>query len=197
MSLLSIAQALAKNVGMAVPDVVVTSTDRQWVDFLNIANQAGEELARRVDWGQLTEVRMLTGDGTFKTHTLPDVFSRILPGIAVTGNARPLSRAEWASLDAIEGVPRYFLLEGRDITFWPYLATGEMIKVDYQSKGWASNGFGYFLADEDTSLIDEDLFLKCCVVRWRRQKGMDYADYEAEFESALGDFAGFNDRSRL
>ena len=53
------------------------------------------------------------------------------------------------------------------------------------------------MADTDTALIDEELLLKCLIVRWRRQKGMDYADHEAEYEAALKSYAGFDDGGRL
>lgn len=200
MSLLTMAQALAKNVGLAVPSAVVTSSDRAMVEVLQFANETGEELARRVDWGVLNEVTTLTGDSTFKTFDLPAGFGRLPRGIAVKAGdsiVRPLSRAEWNLLSGVEGTPRYFLLEGNDITLWPYLATDETATVNYQTLYWCDNGTAAFAADDDESLIDEDLFLKALIVRWRRQKGMDYADFEAEYEGALRDYAAFDDRGRL
>ena len=53
------------------------------------------------------------------------------------------------------------------------------------------------MADTDTVLVDEGLFIKGLIVRWRRQKQMDVADYEAEYEAAMSDFARFNDRTRF
>jgi len=124
----------------------------------------------------------------------------LVKGIAVKGSggvARPLTRAEWASLTPTEGIPRYFLLEGQTLTLWPYLAVGETVTAITQSKNWCSAGGAAWVADDDTALINEALLLKGLIVRWRRQKGMDYADYEAEFEAALRDFASFDDRSRI
>lgn len=200
MTVLSICQALAKDVGRAVPDVVVTNGHRDWVEAVNMSNATGEELARRVDWGQLTETTTLTGDGTNKEFTLPEGFSRIVRGEGVrgaNGAVRPLTRAEWASLTPSEGVPRYFLLENNKITLWPYLADGETATVYYQSENWCSNGGKAWTADTETPLIDIDLMTKGLIVRWRRQKGMQYADQEAEYEAAIADMANFNDRSRL
>lgn len=200
MSLLTIAKAAAKNVGLAVPDQVIGGNDRSWSEFTAMADAAGEELARRVDWGQLTQTTTLTGDGTQLAHSLPDGFSRIAQGVGVktaSGIVRPLTRAEWNTLDAVEGTPRYFLLENDTIKLWPHLASAATATVSYQTENWCSNGTGKWVSDDDTSLIDEELFLKCVIVRWRRQKGMDYADYEAEYEAALGDFGQFNDRARL
>lgn len=200
MSLLTIAQAVAKSVGIAVPSSVFGASDRDAVVLLSLANEVGEELARRVDWGELSRTAVLTGDGTFKTHDLPAGFSRIVTGIGVIGDAgavRPLTRAEWGSLTGVAGDPRYFLLQGSQITLWPYLASAETATVTYQTEFWCDNGTAAFASDDDAPLLDEDLFAKGLEVRWRRQKGEAYADQEAEYEAALKDFAIFNDRARV
>jgi hypothetical protein len=200
MTLLTIAQGLAKNVGMQSPTSVVGNSAREWQEALEFANEAGEEIARRVDWGALQESTTLTGDGTNKVHSLPAGFSRLGKGVTIkvgTSALRPLSRAEWGTLTPVQGTPRYFLLEGATITLWPYLANAATATVYYQSKYWTSAGSDEFTADTQTSLIDEDLFLKGLIVRWRRQKGMAYQDEEAEYEASLQDFASFDDRSRF
>ena len=94
-------------------------------------------------------------------------------------------------------MPRYFLLEAETLTLWPYLENGATVTVQYQSLNWCDNGTAAFAADTDSPLVDEDLFAKALIVRWRRQKGMSFADEEAEYEAALQDFARFNDRSRF
>lgn len=200
MTLLTIAQGLAKSVGLPVPDQVIGSTDRTWREVAEHADAAGEELARRVDWGQLTSTATLTGDGTNMAHSLPSGLSRITKGVGVktsSGPVRPLTQAEWATLTATEGTPRYFILRNTTLYLWPYLASAATATVTYQTRNWCSNGTGAWAADDDTSLIDEELLQKGLEVRWRRQKGMDYADQEAEYEAALGDFSSFNDRSRI
>lgn len=200
MTLLTICQALAKNVGMQSPTSIVGNVAREWVEALQFANEAGEELARRVDWGALQATATLTGTGASVAHALPSGFSRLTPGIAITSGTsivRPLSRPEWNSLTAVQGTPRYFLLEGSEVTLWPYLANAATASASYQTKNWSSAGASTFTADDQTSLMDEGLFAKGLIVRWRRQKGMPYQDEEAEYEAALQDFAGFDDRSRF
>lgn len=200
MTLLTIAQGLAKNVGMQVPTSVVGNSAREWVEALQFVNETGEELARRVDWGQLQASTTLTGDGTNKVHALPSDFARLNQGVCVRSGAnivRPLTRAEWNSLTPVEGTPRYFILEGSDLTLFPFLANAATVTVQYQSKNWTSAGANAFTVDTQTSLIDEDLMLKGLIVRWRRQKGMPYQDEEAEYEAAIQDFARFNDRGRI
>ena len=200
MTLLTIGAALAKNVGMSVPDIMISSPERKWLEAVQFANETGEELARRVDWGQLQDTATLTGTGAAVAHALPDDFARLNQGVAVVnasgGIVRPLTRQEWSNLTPVEGTPRYFLLEQNTIQFWPFLANAITATAQYQSKDWCSAG-AEFVADTDTVLIDEALFTKGVIVRWRRQKQMDVADYEAEYEAAMSDFARFNDRSRI
>lgn len=200
MTLQTIANAFALNVGVQKTEQIVSSADRTWQEMLSMSNLVGDELARRADWGDLTTAQTLTGDGTNKVHDLGTAFSRVTPGIGVQVGStpvRPLTRAEWASLTASEGTPRYFLLEDTGLTLWPYLADGSTATLTGQTKNWCSSGGNVWAADTDTSLIDESLMLLGLIVRWRRQKGMDFADYEAEYEAALSDLAGFDDRSRL
>lgn len=196
MSLLSLCKGLALNVGLQIPNQVTLSPLREMAEAWQFANEAGEELARRADWGVLQGSATLTGDGTNKIFTLAD--SRLNDGVTVEapGIVRPLTQGEWNGLTPVVGTPRYFLLQGANITLWPYLATTATATAAYKTKLWASSG-ATFLADSDTSLIDETLLLKGMIVRWRRQKSMDYADVEAEYEAALQQFADFDSRSRI
>lgn len=199
MTLLTVAAALAKNVGLQPPDAVVTSSDREWVEALQFANETGEEMARRVDWPQLRATDTLTGDGTNKTFTLPSDFDHLpVAGALVSGTTilRQLTKAEWQTLTAAEGTPRYYLIEDDEVTLFPYLASAETVTANYQSANFCSNGAS-FGADSDTLLVDEELFTKGLIVRWRRQKGMDYADYEAEYEADLRDAARFSEGARF
>ncbi|WP_434286301.1 hypothetical protein [Celeribacter sp. SCSIO 80788] len=201
MSLLTIAETVALNCGMQqVPTSVSGSSERRWQEVKDFSEKAAMELVRRVDWGELTREETLTGDGTNKTFDLPpDDYDHLTNGVSVvSGGAvlRGLSQAEWRTLTPVEGDPRYFILQGSKITLWPYLATSETATVSYQSKNWCSAGGSEWAADEDTSLIDEDVLAMATIVRWRRQKGMSYDDFEAEYEAMLSDRATFDDRGR-
>jgi hypothetical protein len=198
MSLLTIVQALARNVGLSEPIQIVGSPAQDWKQSLQFANETGEEIARRVEWGTLHKTTSLTGTGANASFNLPADFSRLRSGATVfsPGIVRPLTRAEWNTLAPVEGVPRYFLLEGTSIRFWPYLANGASVTVYYQSKNWTGTG-SEFTADDQSPVFSEDLFEKGLIVRWRRQKGMSYQDEEAEYEATLADYAAFDVRSRF
>lgn len=199
MSLITVARALALNVGLPVPDVVVTSPAREWAEALQYANEAGEELARRVDWGVLIKSTTLTGDGTTSSFNLPADFDRMVSGITMRsgGNiVRPLTQAEWASLTPVVGTPRYFKLDGNVVRLWPTPENAATVNVTYITREWLTGATGY-ANDADVALLDEELLAKALIVRWRRQKGMPYADEESEYEAALGDVSQFDDRARF
>ena len=199
MSLLTVCRALALNAGLTIPDVVATSPDREWVEAMHMANEAGEEVARRVDWGVLLQSTTLAGDGSTQAFTLPDDFDRLPAGIALRAGTqiiRPLTQAEWAGLVATAGFPRYFKLASNEVRLWPHPNTGTTVTVTYISREWLTGATAY-AADADEALIDETLIAKALIVRWRRQKGMPFADEEAEYEAALADRARFDDRGRF
>ena len=198
LTLLEMVQAMARDVGIPAPEQVIGAGDANAAKALDIANRTGAELQRRVDWGGLVTPMTISGTGAPIWHTFPSDYSRIAKGGVVVAGGSPvrgLSRAEWDTLTLTEGTPRYFLAEDAKIRFFPYLASGATVSVSFISNLWGTAGAA-FEADSDTTVFPSELFIKCMIVRWRRQMGMDYADHEAEYEAALRDFAGFDDRAR-
>ena len=166
---------------------------------MTYANEVGRELSRRFDWSDLYEETTVNGTGADALLSLPSGFSRAGKGVSVSfGGAalRPLTQREWGTLTPTEGTPRYYLLEGNGIKFWPYMSSGAGATVGYISENWC-NGGSEFTSDADTVIFPDELFALGLIVRWRRQKGMDYADFEAEYEAALMDHAKFDRNVRF
>jgi hypothetical protein len=199
-SLLTVVQSVAADVGIAIPTVVASSTDRTCQEMLAFATIVGRDIARRVDWGVLTVTDTLTGTGVDAALDLPADYNRLIDGVAISNASgaavRPLTRAEW-TMTATQGVPRYFLLTGTSIRFYPYLAAAATATVRYQSANWCDNGSDAFAADTDGTVFPEIVLEKGLNAYWRRQKGMPYQDQDAEFEATILQVAGFDDRSRL
>lgn len=198
-SLLNFCERLAVNVGIEKPASVYGSSDRTWQEALEFANETGRELLRRFDWSDLYEETPIVGTGSDTTHTLPAGFDRLAKGISVksgTTPLRPLTQREWGGLTAVQGTPRYYLLDGSTIKFWPYLASAEVVTVGYIKDQFCTGGAS-FLADNDTVVFPDDVFGLGLIVRWRRQKGMPYADFEAEYEAMLQDRAQFDRNARV
>lgn len=208
MTLLQVAQSVARDVGLAQPTAVVGATDdtdRGMVEMKQNLDFVGEELARRVDWSALRSEVTLTGDGTALAHPLPASYLRMMAGNAVklAVSFAPvrggLSAEEFKSLPPVVGTPRFYLIGGprgaKTINFWPYLANAFAATALVQSENWVASATAY-AADGDIASVPSPLMVKGGIARWRRQKGMDYADYVAEYEAALANFAEFDDGAR-
>jgi len=209
-TLLQLATIVATDVGLAVPSVVAAATDatdRTMLEMKQVIDLAGEEISRRVDWQALRFSTTVTGTGAPATHSLPAAYQRMITGNAVTLTSSGatirggLSAEEFLSLAQVSGTPRFYLVAGsqgaRTIQFWPYLANAATATIVYQSDRWNSVGpASTFTSDTDTALLPDQVMIKGAIARWRRQKGMDYPDYQAEFEMVMQNYAMFDDNAR-
>jgi hypothetical protein len=158
--------------------------------MLTIAQQAGEEIAHRVDWNKLLKTATIATT----PYTLPENYHRPVPGsmiITALGQlARPVTNSgQWAVLEQVGSTQPYYYRSAGTITIVPTSA-GVNARLNYVSGHFVaqSNGTDFrasFAADDDTTLFNEDLLVKNMVWRWKRQKGLDYADDLAEFEAML------------
>jgi hypothetical protein len=200
MTLLTIAQDVARNTALDVPPSASGSTSREIVNIVQFINDTGLDVARRVDWGALRQTSTKTGTGALVAHNMPSGYSRLINGNAVSASGVPvrggLSPDEWASLTPVEGTPRFFRIRGNTISFYPFLANGATAVVTFQSLHWASNGTDRLNLDAETALFPEDLLVKGAIWRQRRHVGQDFADQMAEFEAALADYAAYDARDR-
>lgn len=208
LTLLEIAKAVARDVGLAQPSAVVGATDdtdRGMVEMKQCLDFVGEELARRVDWSALRSETTLTGNGTALAHPLPASYLRMMAGNAVKLAVSfaivrgGLSAEEFKSLPPVAGTPRFYFIGGprgaKTISFWPFLANAFEATALVQSENWVASSTTY-QADGDVALVPSPLLVKGGIARWRRQKGMDYVDYIAEYEAALANYAEFDDGAR-
>jgi hypothetical protein len=203
LTLLQIASKVALDVGLAVPTAVATSTDREMLEMKQVLDFVGEELSRRVDWSSLRVASSVTGTGAAAAFNLPTAMMRLMSGNAMLVNnvtvRGGLSAEEFLSLASTSGTPRYYFISGavgaKNIQFWPYLANGVQANFNYQSLNWATNSNVYVL-DTDQCQVPDTLMIKGGIARWRRQHGMDYQDYAAEYEASLANYAMFDDNAR-
>lgn len=201
MTILEIIEAVCKNVGLEVPDQAVANTDREYVELVQFAKEAADEVARRADWSALRATATFTGTGTNDDFALPAGFGRLTIGSSVTTGGNPvrggISQDEWLSLTPISGTPRYFRINGTaSISFYPYPVLAGTVLVSYLTKNWCSNGTAQWNGDSDTPLVPDELITKGTIWRFKRKAGQDYSDYLAEFEATLTDLAGTDMRER-
>jgi len=197
-----IAANVAREVSVRLPSVLVNGADETAKNLVFFISAACEEVSRRVDWAALEATTQLAGTGADITFNLPSDYGRLTEGASVFGSDNMpvrggLSNSEWAMLNATEeGTPRYYHINGPVISFYPYLANADTVDVLYQSKNFIGQTKSVFSADDDVPSPPHEVIEKCAVYRWLRHVGQEYADYEAEYEATLRDYASFDIEDR-
>lgn len=168
---------------------VYGSTNPNAQTMLALAQEAGDEIARRGDWEKLLK----TATAASSPLTIPTDYERMTPGGAVRTSAgdfvRPITNSsQWAVIVGIPSTQPYFFIKAGQGLFSPASAgTGAI--VDYVSKNWIRKDGGdevsTWAADDDTTLFPERLLVKGVLWRWKRQKGLPFDDNLAEFEADL------------
>lgn len=210
MSLLTAVQHFCRRTNLPVPSTVMGSTDVQVLQLRALFEEEGQDLAARGGWqgitfeathtttaaedqGAITDIAT-NGFNYIKNDTIWDR-SDTLP---VWG---PLSPSEWQLRKAISLTgPRYqFRIRGGRLLVNPTPAAGQSWAFEYVSKNWLTDSTGatyrqYFVADADLVLLPEELMLLGLRWRWKKEKGLEYAEdfrtYEMQVKDALSRDAG-------
>lgn len=169
MTLLSICQDVADEIGIARPTTIAGSTNADETKLFRLANKVGYDLSTAFTWQDLCKEHTFSAiSGEEQTGILPDDFSRFVPntfwdrsGIKlITG---PINPVQWQSLKANTRylVERKFIYRGDSIFIYPVMAGNEDLAFEYSSNEWVRSAGDdaqtKFESDTDTSLIDEEL----------------------------------------
>ena len=206
MSLLTILQDVADEIGVPRPSSVIGNADETARQLLVCANREGRELAKSADWTVLQRTHSITTVASQEEYDLPDDFARIVPDTEWDEDLDwpmhgPVSMQGWQVLKvSVIGAglagTRYRVFRSasgtsRKIFIYPTpMASGVTLSFFYVSDGWCSNSDGSTLqnswaADTDVLLLDEDLYKLGVIVRYKRSKGLDYASESLECQDML------------
>lgn len=188
MTLLTAANEVCDVVALDRFASIVGVNDEAAYTMFAIANEAGQEIARRADWQNM----LLSTAVVSSPANLPTDFQRVASSGAVRAangsSVRPVTDAgQWGVVLMVPSSTQYFFVRGNQILFSP-AAVAAGATVDYFSRSWAMNGatrIESFNADDNTVLFPERLLIKNMIWRWKRQKGLAYDDNLAEFEADL------------
>lgn len=193
------------------PSVVVTSTDRNVIQFLELLQEGAEALSKQ---GSPSGWQSLQAEHTFvtvaqeeQTNTpVPVDFRRFVPDSfynrdtnrKLTGPLTPQQYQQvqvWPQLAA-----PYLAWRERESMFLldPVPPAGQTIAYEYISSYWAVSSANVakaqFTSDEDTTYLDEELLKLDLRWRWKQAKGLDYGEdmttFERQLSLALGDDGG-------
>lgn len=199
MALLQICQTAADEAGISRPSSVVSSTQTTARQLLRFAIRTGRDLVKRSHPYLIKVGTMATVNGqteydfeddlsiTDFDHFVPftqwdqDDDRRLIP-------MSPQDHQEYLSGLSTVSLNTRFRLRGknRTIVVYPTPSSAHDIQFEYVSKNYclsaASAEQSVWTADNDTGVLDEELFELGTLWRMLRRLGLSYADERAEYE---------------
>jgi hypothetical protein len=202
MTLLTICQDAAKEIGVPSPTSVVGSSDTTNVQLLAAANRVGKDLVSGYDWEVLIkeeEHTTLAAESQGAMTTIATDFMRISNDTMWNRTTDrkyygPLNNSQWQRLKASvsSGITNYFRIRGGVLLVNPAPPSGEKIFFEYIGKNWvitsgsSANAVAY-AADANTTVLDEDLITLGVIWRFLKQKGLPYDNQFQEYRLKLSE----------
>lgn len=212
MTVLSAVQAASTWIGVAVPTVLFTGTDRTSVELQAMVNECAKAIAEDFDWSRLRTLATITGDATTTDWSLPSDYSRMLKKASLWPSAMPTTPIqhiadtdEWLMLDVqgFQSVVQRWTIYGNQIHVKPAIASAATAKYYYISNllvsatGSTTLTKTDFTLDTDSLFVDERLLKLNLIWRWKAAKGRPYAEDLANYQNALDVVAGADRGSRF
>lgn len=212
MTLLSIVQNVADDIGLPRPSMVAASVDQDARSFMAHAKKAVADLAKTKNggWTILQRLHTFTTVASQDEYDLPSDFREPIGDTAWDRSTYfemrgPLSAQEWQAVRsglaaspalrfrwrikrAGSGVTNKFVLDpvptaSGDTLVFEYVSSHPILDADGSTTKttWA--------ADDDTSLLDEDLIELGLKYRFQESRGLEFrvslADYERQLDMAM------------
>jgi hypothetical protein len=206
MTMLTTVQNFCRRTGLSVPTTVFGTSDSQVRQIYSLLEEEGNDLASRGSWQGLTfeaaHTTLAAEDQGALTSIATNGFRYMKNGTIWDRTTRlpvcgPLDSQDWQTLKAwaVTG-PRYqYRIRGGKFLVNPNPTAGDSWYFEYVSQNWILGADGttykqYFTLDTDTILLPETLVLMGLRWRWKKEKGLDYAEdfrtYESQVKDALG-----------
>lgn len=196
MSLLTIIQDAADEVGVLQPSSVINNNDQGVKQLLRLSNRMGWTLMKAFDWQVLTKEDTFTSTATEEqSGILNSDFDRFLREtmwdrtdiIFISG---PITAVEWQGLKAQDYAETQFpkfRYRGGSVYIIPTLDAGNTIAYEYVSKNWcqSSGGTGQteWADDTDTGVLDEELMTRALVWAYKNAEGLPAEEAAFSYES--------------
>lgn len=202
MSLLTVAQAVAEELGLDAPGAVVGSSDKTATQLLRLINRSGKQLAKK-NWAVLQKEHTFSTVDATASYDLPSDFERLLDGTIWDRTSYwslrgPLSPAQWqtykSGLVAQSTVRSRFRVkpDTRVNKFYldPTPSSVVSMVFEYASDQWVKDsanagGKTAYALDTDIALISEELIELDVIWRFLARKGFAYEEEKQEAEDAI------------
>ncbi len=198
MSLLTIVQNAAKELGLQSPSAAYSSTDAQVIQWVALAQREGQELMEAFDWQALTTEKTFTATATAEqTGAIPSDFNRFIPETFFNRTRKravfgPISPQDWQFTQAVgtSTVVEYFRVKDDTIYLTPVATVDDSYAYEYISNKWCESSGGTaqaaWAADTDVAKLPENIFTLGIIWRFLRAKGFDYSEAFRSYELAKG-----------
>lgn len=190
MTVLSVAQEVALNIGINQPTEIFSSTDREIEELRDVMLDMAERIAQGHDWQTLTKIATVTGDGStvsFDLTTVASDYDRMIVETEVRSSSLETALTHITSLDrwlelltqSFDYVINAWTIYGGQIHLRPALSATDTAKFFYVSNLIADDSGTpkvEFTLDSDTFRLDEKLWKLGTIWQWKENKGQAYAE---------------------
>jgi len=200
MALLAMIQQACLRVGLTSPSAAIGSTDENILRMIAIANEEGEKLSQRCAW------QALVSEATFSTAaTESQGAMTTLAGAAwdyilldtmwnrsQNRPVLPVNVQNWQAMksSSVTGPYSSCRIRGGNLIFIPVPTASQTVAFEWATKNWcqSSGGTGQsaWAADTDTGVIDEKLMTAGIIWRFKKTKGLEYAEDFRGYETRVG-----------
>lgn len=194
--------------GHSAGSSAINNEDRTVKRFLALLRVEGDALSKYHGWRSLKVRAILTGDGTSTLFDLPADYTRFAPGEVmweVDGlwqTLKMVTDEEMLALqsDSVSLLRPVWRLFGDQIEFYPAVADGQAINLEYRSAYWLADAslttrMSRPAADTDVLLVPDHVATLGLVWRFKAAISLtydeDFRNYQMERERYV-----FNDASR-
>ena len=195
---------VCRRIGITPPATVSGSSDPQILQLMALGNEEGQDLSARYPWQAIRQESTFTTVATESQGAITTLagtgFRYILNDIMWNRSLLrpvfgPLNPQGWQALKArnVTGPFTQFIMRGNTVRFIPVPAAGQTIAFEWISKYWATGAGGdasTWVADADTSYLDEEIMAQGMIWRWKEAKGLAYAEDFAKYERLVNDQMG-------
>lgn len=198
MTLLSVIQNSFVLCGLnSTPSVAYTSTDDNVKQMLRLLYVEGRYLLDTHDWQELqTATTFVCGAAQAQTNQPPADFHRMSRGVDMWNDTSewpitgPMTPEEWTELQVrdVAVLPQYWRLLNSSLYIYAP-NSGDTIRYEYVSNKWikqaGTTAATTLAGDTDTFYFPENVLELGITWRWKKAKGLDYAEDMNDWQYAL------------
>jgi hypothetical protein len=210
MSLLTIVQDVCGEIGIPIPASVVGSNSELVQQLFRLAKREGEQLSSGASVGLSYDWTELQSEATWTSTAteLQGALATLAPGFRYIINDTIFDRTEqwqqpgplspvvwqWRKAATASGPYPEWRIRAGGLYMYPVPSAGHTMAFEYASSYWCQDSSGTakvtWTADDDTARLDEEWFKLGLIWRWRKAKGLDYAEdfrsYQITVTHAMG-----------